>query len=1079
MKPLLRTCLISLSLFPLLALHAQSITTIAGTPTVGGFSGAGGPATSIVCGSTFNVVADNSGDIFFTDQWNRLIWKVNSAGIATVYAGTGVNGNAGDGGLATAAELYTPVWLSIDNGGNLYVTDMYGGVRKINAAGIISTVISNLQVFDAAGPGTGDGGPLSAATFVGIEAFVPDNVGNLYISDQGANVIRKVNSAGIISTIAGNGTLGYSGDGGPATAAQLDRPYGVAFYGGNMYIPDDANHCIRKVDASGIITTVAGTGNLGNSGNGGPATSAEFWSCWQVQFDASGNMFIADADNNTVRKVDNTGTITDYAGISGDVGAGFSGDGGPAVDAKMYYVGGIALDNAGNLYIVDEGNYIIRKVVNCLFAPLSQTPADNTICAGGNTAFTLTATGATGYQWQASTGAGFTDLSNDAVYGGTTTSSLSITAATVTMNTTQYRCNIVNSCGTFATVPATLAVNTPAAPTVAVATTTNAICAGSTTTFTASATNGGTAPVYQWQLNGTAVGTNTPSYTNSGLNNGDVLTCVLTSNSTCTTTPTVTSNAVTMTVNPAVTPTISVTGPGGVICNGSTATFTAVATNGGTSPVYEWQIDGADAGTNSATFIDPDPENADVITCVLVSNAACATTPSATNGVFLIVNQMVTPTLTIAGPNGGGICAGIPVTFTASATNSGPTPAYQWLVNGVSSGSNSPSYSTAGLNNGDVVSCVLTANGVCATTPTAVSNTVTMTISSPVTPAVTIAVATPMVCVGSAASFTASPVNGGSAPVYQWFVNGQTTPETGPSYVNGSLNNGDAISCIMTSDAGCLTTPSAASNTIVQQIQPMVNASLSIASSATTICSGTEVTFTATAVNGGSSPAYQWLVNGADVGAGKSVFTNNDLANGDVVSCIVTSSLSCSAPATSQNQVQLTVNPNPSVVLMPDTIIALGQSITLQATITGPVTSYEWTPATGLDNPNGAAPGAAPENITTYQLTVSTDANCTATGKVTIGVFKTLKMPGAFTPNGDGKNDLFRIPPSLAVKISGFAVFDRWGTRVFYTTNSAAGWDGTLHGQPQPTGTYVWMIEYEDLITGRPSQAQGTVILVR
>ena len=98
---------------------------------------------------------------------------------------------------------------------------------------------------------------------------------------------------------------------------------------------------------------------------------------------------------------------------------------------------------------------------------------------------------------------------------------------------------------------------------------------------------------------------------------------------------------------------------------------------------------------------------------------------------------------------------------------------------------------------------------------------------------------------------------------------------------------------------------------------------------------------------------------------------------------------------------------------------------------------------------------------------------------MTVGVFKTLKMPGAFTPNGDGKNDLFRIPPSLAVKISGFAVFDRWGTRVFYTTNSAAGWDGTLRGQPQPTGTYVWTIAYQDLLTGKPSQARGTVILIR
>ena len=215
------------------------------------------------------------------------------------------------------------------------------------------------------------------------------------------------------------------------------------------------------------------------------------------------------------------------------------------------------------------------------------------------------------------------------------------------------------------------------------------------------------------------------------------------------------------------------------------------------------------------------------------------------------------------------------------------------------------------------------------------------------------------------------------------------------------------------------------------------------------------------------------------MGPDKAVFSTKGLANGDVVSCILTSSLSCSAPAASQNQVVMTVNANPTVILMPDTIIGLGQSVVLEAEVTGGVTSYQWTPADGLDNAYTAAPVATPSTTTTYQLIVTTDANCTATGKVSVGVFKTLKMPGAFTPNGDGKNDLFRIPPSLAVKISAFAVYNRWGARVFYTRNPAAGWDGTFSGQLQPVGTYVWMIDYEDLLTGKPAQAKGTVILIR
>jgi gliding motility-associated-like protein len=718
-------------------------------------------------------------------------------------------------------------------------------------------------------------------------------------------------------------------------------------------------------------------------------------------------------------------------------------------------------------------------VSNCLLAQISQQPAANTICAGDNAGFTLAATGSTGYQWQVNSGGVWNDLSDGGSYTGTTTNSLTITSAVATMNTNQYRCSIANGCGTIATVPAVLTVNTPSAPTVMISTPFDAFCAGVTATFTASPTNGGSTPAYQWQVNGSGVGTNSSTYTTSGLNSGDIVSCVLTSNSTCATTPTALSNPLTMTVNPVVTPAINVAGPGGAICAGSPANFTANATNGGATPVYQWQLNGTSVGSNSSTYTNSGLNNGDIVSCVLTSNAVCVTMPTAaSNTVTMTVNPLVTPAISIAGPIGA-LCAGSTANFTANATNGGLAPAYQWLVNGVNAGTNSITYANSGLNNGDVVSCVLTSNAGCAAPATAASNPVTMMVTPQVTPAVGIATPTASVCAGSAASFTATPTNGGSAPAYQWQVNGIPTGATGATYVNGSLNNGDAISCLMTSDATCLTTPAAVSNTIIEQVQAAVSATVSIAASETTICSGTQVTFTATPVNGGASPGYQWQVNGTDLGPGKAVFTTNSLANGDVVSCILTSSLSCSAPAASQNQVVMAVNANPTVILMPDTIIGLGQSVVLEADVTGPATSYQWTPAAGLDNPNSAAPVATPENTTTYQVIVTTDANCTASGKVTVGVFKTLVMPGAFTPNGNGKNALFRIPPSLAVKIRAFAVYDRWGARVFYTTNSAAGWDGTLGGEPQPMGTYVWMIEYEDLLTGKPAQARGTVILIR
>jgi gliding motility-associated-like protein len=164
---------------------------------------------------------------------------------------------------------------------------------------------------------------------------------------------------------------------------------------------------------------------------------------------------------------------------------------------------------------------------------------------------------------------------------------------------------------------------------------------------------------------------------------------------------------------------------------------------------------------------------------------------------------------------------------------------------------------------------------------------------------------------------------------------------------------------------------------------------------------------------------------------------------------------------------------------MPDTVIALGQSIVLEASVTGPVTSYQWSPSAYLNNPDIDEPIATPQSVTTYQVLVTTSENCTASGKVTIGVYKTLTMPSSFTPNGDGINDIFRIPPSISVNISGFSVYDRWGRQVFFTKDPSVGWDGNTAGQVSPVGGYVWMIQYQDAITGKTVLAKGTVMLIR
>lgn len=345
-------------------------------------------------------------------------------------------------------------------------------------------------------------------------------------------------------------------------------------------------------------------------------------------------------------------------------------------------------------------------------------------------------------------------------------------------------------------------------------------------------------------------------------------------------------------------------------------------------------------------------------------------------------------------------------------------------------------------------------------------------------PAISISADSTYLCAGSPAVFTATPTDGGPTPLYQWMLNGSPAGTGGPIYSNASLVNGDEVSCMLTSDAVCLTNPTASSNSISLNILPRVSPSLSIVSSATSVCQDSVVVFTATPSEGGSQPAYQWLVNGQPVGSDTAVLSTQQLNNGDVIGVVMTSSLPCSVPASS-NTITMAVYPNPSVSLPPDTIIRGHTSIRMDPTTGGQVVSWQWVPATWLSDPGSLDPIASPMGDITYTLTVTNGDGCTAVAKQTISVFYDLLMPNAFTPNGDGRNDLFRIPPSVPVSIRQFTIYNRWGSEVFATSDGSAGWDGRMGGQAQPAGTYVWVIEYYDPILKQEMMKKGTVLLVR
>lgn len=277
------------------------------------------------------------------------------SGIINTVAGNGALTFSGDGGAATNAALIHPRGVALDSVGNMYIADSANHrIRKVDINGVITTVAGNGSVSFS-----GDNGPATSAGLQSPFAVVGDAIGNLYIADTFHNRIRKVDINGIISTIAGNGSAGFSGDGGPAISAQLYLPYGIAVdNNGAIYISDTSNRRVRKVDSNGLINTIAGIGATGSNGDGGLAINAKL-TPYGISVDGAGNVYFVDASGGRIRKIDTGGLISTVAGKGG---VGFSGDGGMATEARLAYPYGVALDGSGNIYIADSSNNRIRKV---------------------------------------------------------------------------------------------------------------------------------------------------------------------------------------------------------------------------------------------------------------------------------------------------------------------------------------------------------------------------------------------------------------------------------------------------------------------------------------------------------------------------------------------------------------------------------------------------------------------------------------------------------------------------------------------------------------------------------------------
>lgn len=347
-----------------------TITTIAGNG-VTQYIGDGWPATSYSLAQPAGLCMDKSGDIYEADYAESRIRRLDTHDTLFTYAGVGAPGYTGDGGPASVATFANPTGVAMDTAGNLYITEEYNHiVRKITrATGIVSTIC---------GTGTagyaGDGGPAITAQLNQPAGLCLDRTGNIYIADKNNNRIRKIDAlTGTIISYAGIGSAGYSGDGGPANTTKLAYPMSVcADSADNIYIADNANHRIRRVDATtGIITTVTGLGGQAYTGDEGQAIYARISEPNYVHMSKRGNLYISDYGNNVIRVITPDGIIHTVAG-SGLFG--YSGDGGPALSATFQRPSGICTDNQENLYIADGENSAIRKVTP-VYTGFGNTPS--------------------------------------------------------------------------------------------------------------------------------------------------------------------------------------------------------------------------------------------------------------------------------------------------------------------------------------------------------------------------------------------------------------------------------------------------------------------------------------------------------------------------------------------------------------------------------------------------------------------------------------------------------------------------------------------------------------------------------
>ena len=625
---------------------------------------------------------DPAGNVFVADAGSNSIEKTSPAGVITNFA----------------SGFSSPYDVTIDAAGNLYVAD--GGdhqIRKISPAGVVSTLAGS-------GAGGSTNGAGNVASFNTPNCVSLDASNNIYVSDPANNDVRMVTPAGVVSTIAGTPVGGSSN--GPVSVATFSGPCGVAKdIPGNIYVADLSNNLIRKIDPTGIVSTLAGSGNP--AAVDGVGLAASFNRPNDVQVDPNGFLYIDDYGNNIIRKVIITGYTIDKtlpAGLTFDPTTGIiSGTPIAASPATNYTVTAYNIGGSSSTIVNIK---VILATPSLVFGPLpNQTQCSPNFAPG--------ATGGTGTYTYSSSNTAVAIIINNKIH---------ITGSGVTNITVTDGVN---------TVIQSLTVTDQLTITANIVQTDIANCPGEANTYMVNYTNGITPTNFQWQVNNQNTGGNTSTFSTNTVKNGDIITCIVTDAAICTTGP-ATSNSLTVVFKPSITPSVSIQSSAvGSVAPDTPITFIATPTNGGSSPSYQWMINGiAIAGANNQTYTNTCLNDGDIVDCTLTNNdATCVVIPSVqSNNITVVITALTNPATVTITPSINNVYAGTPITLTAAVTNTNVIN-YQWQVNGKTEGNNSSIFSSSTFHNGDKVTCMITSQNNCHTLIT--SNTVVIELLPP------------------------------------------------------------------------------------------------------------------------------------------------------------------------------------------------------------------------------------------------------------------------------------------------------------------------------------------------------------